>query len=221
MPVGPSASVEHVFADPSQPTLTVEAVAEGEPVLVVLPLSVATDIYALPSSTFHLVDPADPIAEAALAPFLPPLQLGFNGGEAGAPLASLAFDRDDDGEADFGSVLHLPAGLRDGQHVTFEGFGITVPVESASGRFGTIFLQGCVLGFDLATTAETDDTIADGTLRASVATEELIALVVSTGVFERDGVVSILASIFGFDPSSIPEIVTVVLSLEGTLLSRL
>lgn len=220
-PAGPEASFEHLFAEPSQPVLVIRAWAEGEPVELELPISVATAIYALPAEEFHLVEPEDMMADMALRPFLPTLQLGFNGGPDGAPLASLGFDRDGDGAVDHGTIIHLPAGERDGASFVFEGFSITVPVESASGRFGTIFLQDAGLTFDLATAEEDDDTIEDGLLSASIRVEELAALVVSTGVLERDGVMSILADIFDFDADDPPELIHVVLSLSGELVRRL
>lgn len=220
-PTGASALFDHTYETPSQPTLAVSATAEGELVSIELPLSVATHIYSMPSAQFHLVEPDDAFAEIALRPFLPNLQLGLNGGTPAesAPLASLAFDRDLDGLADWGTVIHLPEGMRAGDHLIFENFDVTVPVESSSGRFGTIFLRDALLEFDLTETDAPLDTLTNGRLHTSVRTEELIGLVVATGVFEREGTISLLADIFGFDPADVPEHVEVELSLEGPLIA--
>jgi hypothetical protein len=220
-PAGVAALFEHTYAAPSQPVLRVTATAEGEAVSLELPVSAATALFTLPAESFDLIEPADATAEMVLRPFFPTLQLGFNGGSAEAPEASLGFDRDQDGVVEHGTVVFLPPGERTGDHFTFSGFGLTVPVESASGRLGTIYLQQAVLEFDLAGTATDEDTLSSGTLRTSVRLEELVALIVSTGVLEREGVISILASIFGFEPIDPPDLVQVTLALEGTLLRRI
>ena len=186
----------------------------------VIPLSIATRIYTLPASTLRLIEPPDPMAQAALGPFLPTLLLGMNGGAPDTPLGSLAFDRNEDGDADDATVTHLPVGRREGGLVVFEGFDLAVSVVGAAGSFGSLVLRSSTLSIELATTVIPDDTVVSCRLRTSVATEELIDLVVGTGVFERDGVVVILADIFGFDPAALPELVTVEFSLEGSLTAR-
>jgi hypothetical protein len=213
--------IDHVFAEPAQPTLVVEATEEGTPLTIEVPLSIATRIYTMPASTLRLIEPQDMVAEAALRPFLPTLQLGMNGGADAAPLGSLAFDRDEDGEADDGTVTHLPVGLREGGLVVFEGFDLAVSVAGDSGAFGSLLLRSSRLAIELATTVVPDDTVVSCRLRTSVATEDLIAVVVGTGVFDRDGVIAILADIFDFDPASLPELVMVEFSVEGSLTASL
>ena len=154
-------------------------------------------------------------------PKRPTLHLGWNGDDLAALPASLAFDRDGDGEADHGTVLHLPPGTRDGDHVRFSGFAITVPVESASGRFGTLFLQDVLLEMDFTTATEPGDTVEAGTLRASVAVDELIALLATTGVLEREDIIMILGDIFGFDGADPPGLVTVELAIAGERIAAL
>ena len=209
---GSGALATHVYDTAGQITLSIDGVASGQGVSVDVALSSAFAIYAVPRDSVTLTVPDSDIAESAIVAFVPDLEVGVNGTD-GSFVASLARDRDADGAADFGTVVHLPPGTRAGNDVSIPGLEIELPVESASGRIGSLRIRDAELAW---TFADADATLAAGSLAGEVLVSELVAVIVATGVLEEEGALNILSQVFGFDPAAPPERVAVELALSGT-----
>lgn len=203
----------HVYGTAGQITLSLDAVASGQSVELDVRLSSALAIYDIPSETVTLTVPDNELASNAILAFVPDFELGVNS-TSGAFVASLARDRDADGLADFGTVDHLPPGTRTGDDVSIAGVELVLPVETATGRIGTIRIQDATFAW---TFTSADTTITACTLAGDVPVSVLVAVIVATGVLEEEGALNILADIFGFDAASPPPTVAVELSLAGQL----
>lgn len=202
----------HVYDTAGQITLELDAIASGQAITVDVPLSSALAIYAIPRDLVSLVVPDSELAESAIVAFVPDLEIGVNSTN-GSFVASLARDRDSDGAADFGTVAHLPPGTRNGDDVSIPGLEVELPVESATGRIGTLRIRDAELTW---TFLDADATLSSGSLAGEVLVSELVAVIVATGVLEEEGALNILSTIFGFDAAAPPESVPVELALSGT-----
>jgi len=211
--VDSGASAAHVYGTAGQLTLSLDAIASGQPVELEVRLSSALAIYDIPRDTVTLTVPDSDLASSAILAFVPDFELGVNATN-GAFVASLARDRDADGFADFGTVDHLPAGTRVGDDVSIAGVELVLPVETATGRIGTIRIQDATFAW---TFTNADTTITACTIAGDVPVSELVAVIVATGVLEVEGALNILAGIFGFDAAAPPATVAVELTLEGQI----
>lgn len=216
-----TAVIDHPFPALGQLSLRLDAVTGGVPLRLDTRLSVANEIYGVPAKNISVTVPDNAVVDLTLRAFLPSLLLGRNNEDPAAPVYSLGLDRDGDGDTDPGTVLHLPAGSRVADLVSVPGIELRLPVESASGSLGAITVRDGTLTFRLATTTALDDTLTEGVLNGDILTEELVNLLVGSGVLEADGAVDLLAGIFGFDPNAPPERLAVELSLFGGLIERL
>lgn len=202
----------HVYGTAGQITLGLDAIASGQAVELQVPLSSALAIYAIPKDSVSLVVPDSELAESAIVAFVPDLEIGVNATN-GSFVASLARDRDADGTADFGTVAHLPPGTRTGDDVSIPGIEVELPVETATGRIGTLRIRDAELTW---TFLDAGATLSNGALAGEVLVSELVAVIVATGVLEEEGALNILSEIFGFDAAAPPESVPVELALSGT-----
>lgn len=210
--VGTGLVATHVYSTAGQPTMSLEAVASGSPVTLDVKLSSAIAIYSIPRTSVTLTVPASDLAEDAIVAFIPDLEIGVNS-TSGAFVASLARDRDGDGSADTGTVDHLPPGTRTGDDVAIAGMEMELPVESATGRIGTLRIRDADLTWSFT---QADATLSNGVLAGEVLVSELVAVITATGVVEEEGALNILAAIFEFDPAAPPERVAVELALSGS-----
>jgi hypothetical protein len=212
-----SATISHLFPSQGQLISHLEATAENQSIILDVPISVATEIFTIPADNIHVTVPNNPIADNALRAFLPTLLFGVNLDDPASFVLSIGLDIDQDGETDSGTVLHLPPGTKDNsEHVLVQGFTLKIPVTTSTGSLGSLFLQNAVLNYDLTTTTTTGDTLTNGRLGGAIQTDELVGLLVNSGVIEPDGALDILASVFTFDPQSPPAFLIVELSFNGT-----
>ncbi|MEM6289941.1 MAG: hypothetical protein AAGA54_01710 [Myxococcota bacterium] len=150
-----------------------------------------------PASGVTLLEPEDPLAQAALAFVFPALRWGWLPDEPGLAVGS---DPNGDGVIAYDDLVLARLASGDASGFTTEPVGLTIPVERSGGTSLQVRLVDATLEGSVVRGALADPVVISGQIRV----DDLVVAMIEVGGFDEAGALSTLAGILGFDPADPP-----------------